>query len=224
MSNELIERFSNHWRELSENLNLDAQKSDKVLDYLLIQYVDMSRHYHDVRHIVSMLDGAVNIKDKFEDLNAVLLGIFFHDVIYDASKGDNEEQSAIVMRNILDGFIDEDILIKAEDSVVATKAHKETENKDTNLLIDLDMAILGQPWAVYEQYAVGVMKEYVPVYGEEAYRAGRPARFLEPTIAAGNIFITEEFAHLTEQAVKNMQREIEVLKSGKSFAGQALAA
>jgi predicted metal-dependent HD superfamily phosphohydrolase len=86
-------------------------------------------------------------------------------------------------------------------------------------VIDLDMMILGQDWLVYEQYANGVMQEYLPVYGEEAYRQGRVKLFLEPTIARGDIFLTDEFKHLNEPAIRNMHREAEVLKSGKPFAG-----
>ncbi len=94
---------------------------------------------------------------------------------------------------------------------------------DTNTIIDLDMYILAQPWAVYEQYAQAIMKEYLPVQGEEAYRANRPTRFLQPAINSGAIFITNEFRPLAAQAVRNMEREIDILASGKSFGGKELS-
>jgi predicted metal-dependent HD superfamily phosphohydrolase len=222
MSDDLSQRFLSKWQALATNLGLDESKSKEIGDYLLAQYSGSDRHYHSVRHIVSMLDGFESLKAKFEQPVAAELAIFFHDVIYDAARSDNEEQSAIKMKEKLHGIVDDAILTSAAFSIEATKKHASTPNSDTNLILDLDMAILGQPWAVYERYAKGVMQEYLPVYGEEAYRQGRLKLFLEPTIAHGDIFLTDDFKHLNEPAVRNMQRETEILKSGKSFSGQGI--
>ena len=222
MSENLSERFLSKWWGLAANLDLDESTSKEVGDYLLAQYSGSDRHYHNVRHIVSMLDGFDGLKAKFEQPVAAELAIFFHDAIYDAARSDNEEQSAIKMKEKLRGVVDDAILDSAEFSIQATKKHAATSNPDTNLILDLDMAILGQSWAVYERYAKSVMQEYVPVHGEEAYRQGRPVRFLEPTIAHGDIFLTDDFKHLNESAIRNMRREVEILKSGKAFAGQGI--
>jgi predicted metal-dependent HD superfamily phosphohydrolase len=217
MSSSLSEKFLSKWRALAADLGLDESKSKEVGDYLLAQYSGSDRHYHNVRHIIFMLDGFDALKTKFEQPFAAELAIFFHDVIYDASRNDNEVQSATKMREILGGFVADGMIDAATFSIEATKKHAATPNLDTNLLLDLDMAILGQPWAAYERYAKGVMQEYLSVYGEEAYRQGRPRLFLEPTIAHGNIFLTKEFEHLNEPAIRNMQREVYALKSGKFF-------
>ena len=116
-----------------------------------------------------------------------------HDVIYDAARSDNEAQSATKMNEKLCGFVDDAILASAAFSIEATRKHASTPAPDTNLILDLDMAILAQPWPVYAQYAQAVMREYLPVYGEEAYRQGRPKLFLEPTIAHGDVFLTDDF-------------------------------
>jgi predicted metal-dependent HD superfamily phosphohydrolase len=162
------------------------------------------------------------LNTKFEQPVAAELAIFFHDLIYDASRNDNEEQSAKKMREVLGGFVVDATMDAAAFSIEATKKHAPTPNSDTNLIVDLDMAILGQPWPAYERYAKGVMQEYLPLYGEEAYRRGRTELFLEPTIAHGNIFLTKEFEHLNEPALRNMQREVDALKSGKFLAGQGV--
>jgi predicted metal-dependent HD superfamily phosphohydrolase len=225
MQNDLSEQFIDDWNALAIELGLDSAKSLEIGQYLLAQYSGEDRHYHSVRHIVSMLDGLKKIEAKFENPAAAKLATFFHDVIYDVTRGDNEAQSAIKMKEMLNGLIDEKTLETAAFSIEATKKHVKTENNDTNLVIDLDMAILGQPWAVYERYAAGVMEEYTAGGGEEAktkYRAGRPALFLKPTIDHGGIFITPEFQHLEAPAISNMQREIKILTSGKSFGGQGI--
>ena len=223
MNEDLSQKFLSKWLALAAKLGLDDSKAKETGNYLLAQYSGSDRHYHNIRHIVSMLDGFELLKAKFAQPDAAELAIFLHDVIYDAARTDNEEQSAVKMKELLHGFVDEAILSSAAFTIESTKKHAATFNPDTNLILDLDMAILGQPWAVYENYAKGVMQEYLPVYGEAAYRQGRPKLFLEPMIAHGDIFLTDDFKHLNSQALRNMQREAELLKSGKPFGGQSVA-
>jgi predicted metal-dependent HD superfamily phosphohydrolase len=220
MSDALSAKFLGRWQALAADIGLKEVKWGEIGGYLLTQYCRPDRHYHGAGHIVSMLDGFDTLKAKFEHPVAAELAIFFHDVIYDAHRSDNEEQSAIQLKEKLHGTVGNSTLASAAFSIEATKSHQPTRRPDTNRVIDLDMMILGQDWLVYEQYANGVMQEYLPVYGEEAYRQGRVTLFLEPTIARGDIFLTDEFKHLDEPAIRNMQREAEVLKSGKPFAGQ----
>jgi predicted metal-dependent HD superfamily phosphohydrolase len=220
LSDDIPAKFLARWQALAANAGFGKAKSKEIGDYLLAQYSGSDRHYHGLKHIVSILDGFEVLKAKFEQPIAAGLAIFFHDVIYDASRSDNEEQSAIKMKEKLRDVVDDAVLTSAAFSIEATKKHAATTNPDTNLILDLDMAILGQPWAVYEQYARSVMLEYLPVYGEDAYRQGRAKLFLEPTIARGNIFLTDDFKHLNNQAIRNMRREAEILKSGKLFVGQ----
>jgi predicted metal-dependent HD superfamily phosphohydrolase len=221
MSDALSDTFVSRWQALAANIGLDRAKSQEVAEYLLAQYSSSDRHYHGVGHLVSMLEGFDPLKATFEQPLAAELAIFFHDVIYDPARHDNEEQSAKKMQALLGGLVDRTLLETAARSVEATKQHALTPSHDTNLLLDLDMAILGQPWPVYERYADGVMREYLPVYGEMAYRHGRRTLFLEPTIAHGAIFLTDAFKPLNPQAVENMRREAKILKTGKPFAGQA---
>ena len=222
MINDLSQQFLCKWRALAFTLGLNEIKSKEVGDDLLAQYSGSQRHYHSVRHIVSMLDGFDALTTKFKHPKAAELAIFFHDVIYDPARSDNEEQSATKMKEILQGVVDDEILSSSTFHIEATKKHAFTLNSDTNFILDLDMAILGQPWAVYKEYARGVMQEYLPVYDEQVYRQGRQKLFLEPMIAHGNIYLTNDFKHLNQKAMSNMQREAEILKSGESFAGQGV--
>ncbi len=210
MSDDASDKFVKRWQALAANIGLDRAKSQQFGDYLLAQYSGSGRHYHGVGHIVSMLDGFDALKATFEHPLAAELAIFFHDVIYDPSRRDNEEQSAKKMQDLLGGLVDRTLLETAGGSIEATRQHTLTPSHDTNLLLDLDMAILGQPWPVYERYAQGVMQEYLPVYGEMAYRHGRRTLFLEPTIAHGTVFLTDDFKPLNPQAIQNMRREAEM--------------
>ncbi len=217
MSDDPSGTFVSRWQGLAANLGLGRAKSQEVGDYQLAEYSGNDRHYHGVGHIVSMLEGFDALKATFDNPLAAELAIFFHDVIYDPSRHDNEEQSARKMQDLLRGLVGQTLLESAARSVQATKQHALTSSHDTNLLLDLDMAILGQPWPVYERYAQGVMQEYLHVYGEVAYRHGRRTLFLEPAIAHGTVFLTDAFKSYNPQAIQNMEREAGILKSGQSY-------
>lgn len=210
--------FKNYWQILSGTLGLNAIDAQEIGKYLLAHYTGSDRHYHNARHIVAMLDGFERIKAKCAHPMAAELAIFFHDVIYDVGRRDNEQQSAACMQEMLAGKVDNTILDGAAFSIEATQKHVATSHPDTNWILDLDMAILGQAWPVYERYAKDVMQEHLLVYEKEAYRQGRIALFLEPALAQGVIFLTDDFNPLNDPAIQNMQREKDILLSGKSFA------
>jgi hypothetical protein len=50
-------------------------------------------------------------------------------------------------------------------------------------------------------------------HGEAAYRQGRVARFIEPILQHGEIFLTAGFKDLTGQAMRNLRQEREDLIS-----------
>ena len=93
MSDDLSDTFLSSWQALAANLGLDRAKSQEIGGDLLAQYSGSDRHYHGVGHIVSMLDGFDAIQASFENPLAAELAIFFHDVVYDPSRHDNEEQA-----------------------------------------------------------------------------------------------------------------------------------
>jgi predicted metal-dependent HD superfamily phosphohydrolase len=129
---------------------------------------------------------------------------------------DNEAKSAAKMKEQLKSVIDPNILETAALTIFATKGHVATPSGDINIVIDLDMAILGQPWARYALYATGIMKEYLSVYGEPFYRHSRSEFFLKPIIAKGKIFLSEQYAQLNKTAMLNMRRENDILTTSAS--------
>jgi len=201
----IADAFTAEWRDLAQALNLSIIVSQENLAELLAHYTEPTRHYHTDRHIVSLLNQANHL--DFSDRDMVRLAIFFHDVIYDPTRNDNERRSADLMTQRLSDHIPANRLNQAVAIIVATANHQSTGDHDTDLVLDLDMGILGQLWPVYEAYARGVMAEYLPHIGETAWRQGRVSLFIDPTLARGRIFLTERFRPLDPQAMENLQRE-----------------
>ena len=100
------------------------------------------------------------------------------------------------------------------EAIEATASHAAHGEGDIDLLLDIDMAILGAPRDVYLRYAENVAREYLPVYGLDAYATGRVKLFLEPTLARDSLFLTPPFIALEDQARANMREELDLWTSG----------
>lgn len=201
----------NAWDGLMVQLGVAPDRSKGLWVSLLAAYSEPHRHYHALSHIEALVTAFAPMRARFEEVDTTLLALFYHDIVYDPARSDNEEQSA---QRLAADFPDSG---RAQGHILATRHHAPTEDSDTNLVLDLDMGILGAPWPAYCAYAEGVFREYEPVYGREAYARGRAELFLKPTLAKPSIFLTPDFAIRENQARQNLQAELDRWTTG-SFA------
>ncbi|CAL4865861.1 hypothetical protein MMA231_00097 [Asticcacaulis sp. MM231] len=198
------------WLDLCERLGVESARRHPVWQVLVSAYGEPHRHYHTLAHISAVVAHAERLREHLQMPDTVLLALFFHDIIYDASRQDNEARSADLMRELLPDIDTE----RAGAMIVATQHHTATSDPDTNLLLDIDMSILSADWPAYRAYAEGVYREYLPVYGHDAYAAGRVALFLQPTLTRNSLFLTPEFAGRETVARDNLHREIALWQAG----------
>jgi predicted metal-dependent HD superfamily phosphohydrolase len=214
-------RFIRLWQELARKLGVGDEHGSAVGRVLLEAYTGEDRHYHGVRHILGMLEGIEFFEfygPRFHDPDAARLAAFFHDVVYLPGRNDNESRSAEQMSSsLLTEVANVQVVRRAGKMITATSEHRMTGDSSVDLFIDLDMSVLGSSWPEYSWYADGVMREYVPVFGEETYRKGRVDLFLEPILVRGTVFVTELYAPFDAGALKNLAREREILASGGRF-------
>ncbi len=176
------------------------------LDFLVKQYSSSSRLYHNLQHLTFMLDELEQCSCKPDNREALIFSIFYHDVIYKASKKDNELQSAIVLEKHL-SKTDFKYIQLCKESIHATKEHKKSANSDINLLLDLDLAILGQNAEKYTSYTQKIRKEY-DLYPDFLYKPARRKAMIH-FLKQKQIFKTVEFFDKYEkQARENIYNEI----------------
>lgn len=209
------------WIRLATSLQLPPLVTLAAWTELESAYTEPHRSYHTLAHIEAVLIGLDAHHAAFDDADAAELALFYHDLIYDPTRQDNESQSAARLTTRLSSHIGTGRLTRACNHIEATRRHDATEDPDTNLILDLDMSILGAAWPDYLAYAKGVHAEYAPVYGAEAYTMGRVKLFLEPTLAKPRIFLTAPFAALESPARDNLAREQSLWLSG-NFAVSSL--
>lgn len=166
------ESLKPQWDSFCQRLNInDAQESFKVL---VDHYSEPHRAYHTLNHLQNCFNEFNEVKHLLNNPDSVELAIWFHDVIYDIDKKDNEEKSAEFAKVFCQkNKLSEDFAKKVEDHILATGDHTLSSNSDTNYLIDIDMSILGYPINAIYQYEEQIYKEYSTVYNRKEYLIGR---------------------------------------------------
>jgi len=202
------------WTGLCARLGVEAAYGAQLWTCLAEAYGEPQRHYHTLDHIAAAVGDAVRLRGRFVRPDSALLALFFHDIVYDPQRRDNETRSADKLDMWLGRRIDADTLAFCWRAIEATALHAGQADADIDLILDIDMAVLGAPWEAYLRYAEGVAREYLPVFGFDAYAAGRARLFLEPTLKRDRLFLTEAFAGLEDQARANLAEELRQWTSG----------
>ena len=95
--------------------------------------------------------------------------------------------------------------------IEATKEHQLSPDNDTNILLDLDLSILGKSPVEYKRYSEGIRKEY-HIYPDIVYRNGRK-KVLKSFLEKDSIFKTAFFRKEYEsQAKENLIAELKQLE------------
>lgn len=175
-------------------------------------YSNPKRHYHTLSHLDNLLMQLTTVKDKIEDWNTILFTLFYHDVVYKASRSDNEERSADFAGKRMEQLsIPEEKITKCKNQILATKNHLQQIDSDTNYFTDADLSVLGKDWNVYETYFKQVRKEY-SIYPDFLYNPGRK-KVLHHFLQMEQIFKTDYFFNeLEEKAKSNLRNELEFLQ------------
>lgn len=151
------------------------------------------------------------MKNDIGDWDVVVFALFYHDVIHKPLRSDNEEQSATLAASRLAGISFPENRIKhCSKIILATKGHQMSDDNDTNIFTDADLAILGCPNTDYQQYARNIRKEYrwVP---DRLYNPGRK-KILDHFLRIDDLYKTEYFSKKYEvQARVNLQWELHSL-------------
>ena len=201
--------------ELLTNYTDDNSLKNELWTEIEQNYSEKKRHYHNLSHLENSLVELTGVKDKIENWNTILLTLFYHDIIYNSLKSDNEEQSAELaekrMKQINVPFL---TIENCKSQILATKKHLCNSISDINYFIDSDLSILGQQEEVYKKYSKNVRLEYL-YYPSIIYNKAR-IQVLNNFLKQDSIFKTDYFkSKFEEQAKINLNTEIETFEKYK---------
>jgi predicted metal-dependent HD superfamily phosphohydrolase len=174
-------------------------------DELVAAYTAPGRHYHNLMHIEDCL-GALARVDNLSAAEREILSeaIWWHDVVYDPTRTDNEELSA----RLAGQHIRPDLRQEVGRLIRLTKTHHvDPDDRLGAILISIDLSILGTEPARYDAYAAAIRKEFAHVPDRD-YRTGR-CMVLNQFAARPVIFPDAVFAaRYDQQARENLAREL----------------
>jgi predicted metal-dependent HD superfamily phosphohydrolase len=196
--------LSSRWKRAWQALG--ASPEPGLLERLIAAYSEPHRHYHTLRHLEECFAHLQSIGSLAQHPAEIELALWFHDAVYDTRRHDNEERSAGWARQALSPASSE-VAKRVASLVLATRHAALPEGIDAQVLVDVDLAILGAPAARFDEYELQVRREYrwVPL---PLYRRTR-RQILESLLARAPIYATAQFAERYEaQARDNLARSL----------------
>ena len=214
----LLDWLRKDWDKLwPDNLALAAPWFERLTG--AAAYGGLGRAYHNLDHLVHGLTEITvwaASTGAAEAETAILKKAFwFHDAVYGGRHDDrsNEEQSACLW---LEANLDQGADAEATAALIRATEHGRPAPQTHQLqhaMLGADLAILGQPADVYDNYASSVRQEYAHI-DEAAYCAGRRAVLAHFLAAAdaGTLYADGYFRHMYEAVARaNLTREIALL-------------
>jgi len=208
------------WKCLCERLSV---KNEHLANNVYNQIVEEYGHrlWHNENHLLfcfSELDRYLATKELFNlreaEIDVVEMAIFFHDIYYNVLllPGNNEFISSEIacgqlkILGIIDSFA----------RYVTNSIVNNTDCEMTNVMHDVDYAILGQKFAAVKNYEFLIHAEHCDTYTNEEYNAGR-TKFLDNLLSKSRIFYTGFFFdEYEEKARENIRKLLSFLKDKKS--------
>jgi predicted metal-dependent HD superfamily phosphohydrolase len=194
-----------HWCRAS---NASEPQAEELWSSLSALYQEPHRHYHNLAHIAASL-GELDATGR--GTPALEGAIWFHDVIYDPTRADNEVASIAWFESGTGIWLAPETESTITRLISATDFRlPRSDDADEALMVDIDLAILSAEWPAYDAYRRAVRREYTHV-PDEAFRVGRArvmASFLEKQVYRTTFFGAREI-----KARENISRELGELAS-----------
>ena len=193
------------WRDLWERLG--APTPAGVYEELIARYSEPQRKYHTVQHLDQCFEKLDPARALAAHAEEVELALWFHDAIYDTRRQDNEQQSADWARRVCPA----EAADRVHALIMTTRHDAVPSGRDAELLVDIDLSILGAAPERFDEYERQVREEYAWVPGF-VFRRKR-AEILQGFRARPAIFNTALFHQGLEQAARaNLRRSLERLE------------
>ena len=200
-----IGRWVETWRELGVS---DSPELRRLHGAVLGRYSEPHRHYHTYQHLAECFEKVQDIISLAEHPAEVNVGLWFHDVIYDTQRHDNEERSAAWARSATRELgASAESAQRIYDLIMFTRHAAEPVGIDAHVLVDADLSILGAQPARFQEYEAQVRSEYgwVP---DAMFRSTR-AKILKEFLGRPHLYCTAHFRERYEaQARRNLQHSL----------------
>lgn len=191
------------WQELGA-----AAVDEGLYARLMASWNEAHRRYHTAQHLRVCLQHFAEVRNQAQRPAEVELALWFHDAIYDPRRKDNELLSADwACRSVLQAGLPPEVGDRVHALVMATCHDAAPTDADAQLLVDIDLAILGAEPERFDEFDQQIRAEYAHV-PDEQFRTGR-ARILNGFLGRPRLYSTPHFcAALEQRARANLRRAV----------------
>lgn len=137
-----------------------------LMERLLAAYGEPQRKYHTLQHLsecVSLLERCLPLAEHPAEVE---IALWFHDAVYDVRGKDNEARSAAwAQAELRVGGVSAEVVERVTRLIMATCHAALPAGTDQQLLVDVDLAILGASRPRFIEYEAQVRAEYEWVPG-----------------------------------------------------------
>ena len=122
--------------ELIQEYGVNDNLANELWSEINANYSKSNRHYHNLHHLEDLQ--LKSVKSRINNWQVILFTLFYHDIVYKATKKDNEEKSAeLAIRRMTQIGVNNKNKELCFDQIIATKTHKSNSNSDTNFFTEL---------------------------------------------------------------------------------------
>jgi len=184
---------------------------------LLARWMEPSRKYHNVRHLVDLLERIDELQQETHSPHAMRLAAWYHGAIFDAEApaayarrgGEDEAASAEYAREHLAALgVPSEVVDEVADMVSALARHAANgRNADCGVLCDADLAILASDPQRYRAYADDIRAEYVHIPVRDYLETRRS--ILSKLISRERLYVSPLAAPWEGRARQNVAAELQ---------------
>ncbi len=191
---------------------------EQVFEVLDRRYSEEHRHYHNWTHVSACLDELEAARSFAIHPAAVEMAVWFHDAVYVPRAPNNEELSARMARSAAESMnLSSGTVREVETLILATRYLTDHDTpealcpRDSALIRDIDLSILGKTREEFDSYEEAIGLEYSSVPDRE--RRQRRIHILEGFLALPKIYTVPHFQKRYErQARQNLSRSLRRLR------------
>jgi len=147
------------WHRLMKTLAIP--ENNDTYTKLIEAYSEKHRAYHTLEHIDACLIQLDAVTGETDNPDVIEIALWFHDAIYNPLSSTNEEDSAALAKSFLyENLVASDMTDRVYELIIFTKNHHAPNSADGQLILDIDLSILGAERNIYEQFENNIRKEY----------------------------------------------------------------
>lgn len=179
-----------------------------LFEQLVVRYSEPHRKYHSLQHLgecIAALEPALHLAAHPAEVEVAL---WFHDAIYETRRSDNEARSAAWARTaLIESQVSREAAERVHALIMATRHAALPFMPDEQLLVDVDLSILGAAEPRFAEYERQIREEYAFVPGW-LFKRKRHA-ILRGFLERPCIYSTPHFhAALEQRARENLSRAL----------------